>query len=236
MSLNIPEITSINLNTIQYVLASDKISDRQKIRFVNQNKAEIHHALSVEISPSEFRFVMQNRPLRKFKPIKNSLTKRGDKILLAKALGIEPVEVDDYIENVEEQLGKTEKLSFLSKDKTDAIKTYVYRHGSTDGITAMLNYELKSSNDLLNTLYRTLEYHTGGIADYFIRPIHKMSNKTLIRLYNVIDDNIKEAQKSGSISKEESEEVSRWALIRIYQIQNNSSFINAVKTLKVLNG
>ena len=234
--MEIPPITSINADTIHRILASDKISDRQKIRFVNQNKVEIQHALNIEITPKEFKYILSHRPLQKFKPIKNSLTKRGDKILLAKTLGIEPNEVDDYIENVQDAMADVDELSFLPKDKLDAIKTYIYRHGSKDGIVNFLDYELKTSKDFLQTLYRTLEYHTGGLADYFIRPIHKMSNNTLIRLYNVIDDNIKDARQNGKISAEESNEISRWALIRIYQIQNNSKFINAVKTLKALNG
>ena len=234
--MNVPEVQSINLNTIHSILASDKISDRQKIRFINQNKTEIKHALNIDISPAEFKYIMKNRPLRKFKPIKNSLTKRADKVLLAKTLGIEPAEVNDYIDNVLNDLADIDKLSFLPKSKLDSIKTYVYRHGSKDGIVTFLDYELKNSGDILQTLYRTLEYHTGGLADYFIRPIHKMSNNTLIKLYNVIDDNINQARNSGRITKEESNELSRWALIRIYQIQNNSTFINAVKTFKVLNG
>ena len=175
---------------------------------------------------------MKGLPLLKFKPIKNSFTKRGDKILLAKTLGIEPAEVDDYIENVQEDMSDIDKLSFLSKDNLDAIKTYVYRHGSKDGIEAFLDYELKYSKDILETLYRTLDYHTNGLADYFIRPIHRMSNNTLVRLYNIIDKNIEASRKAGAISEEQKNEISKWALVRIYQIQNNSKFINAIKTSK----
>ena len=57
----------------------------------------------------------------------------------------------------------------------------------------------------------------------------------MIKLYNVIDKNIENAYKSGSIDEKQKSEIARWALIRIYQIQNNSQFINAVKTFKVLN-
>ena len=85
-------------------------------------------------------------------------------------------------------------------------------------------------------MYRTLKYHTGGVADYFIRPVHKMSNNTMIQLYNVIDKNMQSAVEKGSITEEEYNKTARWALVRIYDIQNNSKLINAIKTYKVLNG
>ena len=152
-------------------------------------------------------------------------------------LGIEPPDVDEYIDGiVSKQFSEFSDLDFLDKDKLDAIKTYVYRHGSADGVVAFLDYELNVSNDKLKTLYRTLEYHTGGLADYFIRPVHRMSNMTMVRLYNVIDKHISTAKESGAITDEEYYKTAKWALVQIYQIQNNSKLINAIKTLKVLNG
>jgi hypothetical protein len=149
-------------------------------------------------------------------------------------LGIEPCEVENYISNVEDALADINKLGFLPKDKLDAIKTYIYRHGSKDEIVEFLDYELKTSGDILKTLYRTLDYHTNGLADYFIRPIHRMSDLTLIKLYNVIDKNLKNAMKTGSISEEQYYKTAKQTLIRIYQIQNNSKLINAIKTYKIL--
>jgi hypothetical protein len=233
--MNITAKDKVDLYTIRQVMTSNKISDSQKVEYIRRNRTEIKNVLSANISGAEFKGLMKNRPLQKFKPIKNSFTKRGDKVLLAKTLEIEPAEVDNYIESVEESLEDLSNLSFLPKDKIDAIKTYVYRHGNTDGIVAFLDYELKYSTDILKTLYRTLDYHTGGLADYFIRPIHRMSNNTMVRLYNVIDKNITNARNNGTVSYEESNEIARWALVRIYQIQNNSKFINAVKTFKELN-
>ena len=58
----------------------------------------------------------------------------------------------------------------------------------------------------------------------------------MVRLYNVIDKNLQSAIESGSITKEQYDETARWALVRIYDIQNNSKLINAIKTYKVLNG
>lgn len=230
----VDSIKTIDLYSVYKVLSSDKISDRQKTDFVRQNKTAIQQALDVKLSGSEFKSLMIGRPLEKFKPLKNSFTKRGDKILLAKTLGIELSEIDDYIKGVQEDLVDLDKLNFLPKDKLDSIKTYVYRHGSKDDIVAFLDYELKSSKDILSTLYRTLDYHTGGIADYFIRPIHRMSDNTMIRLYNIIDKNLDYAQNTGAISAEKKNEIARLALIRIYQIQHNSQFINAVKTYNTL--
>ena len=238
MSINVESISSIksiDLSTIHKVMSSSAISESQKEAFVRKNRSQIHEVLREHLTGSEFKFIMKNRPLRKFRFLKNSITKRGDKALLAMTLGISPAELNDYIEEVEEGLVDADKLSYLSKDKIDAIKTYVYRHGSTDNIEAFLDYELKNSKDMLATLYRTLEYHSGGIADYFIRPVHRMTNKTLVKLYNIIDKNITSARDSGSITEEEYDKTARWALVQIYKIQNNSKLINAIKTYKTLN-
>ncbi len=231
----IKSIDSINLSTVREVLTSNKISQSQKNDFIRQYKTQIQHVLDVKLTGTEFKIIMKNRPLQKFKPIKNSFTKRGDKIFLANVLGIEPAELDDYISNVEDALKDVGELSFLPKDKLDAIKTYVYRHGSKDGVEVFLDYELRTSKDILKTLYRTLSYHTSGMADYFLRPIHRMSNLTMVKLYNVIDKNILSARNTNSITEEQANETARWALIQIYKIQNNSKLINAVKTYKVLN-
>ena len=227
-------ITPITLSKVHEVLTSNKINDTQKTEFVRHYKTQIQEALDVKLSGTEFKWIMSNRPLRKFKPLKNSFTKRGDKIMLAKMLCIEPAELDDYISEVEDAMQDFDNLSFLPKDKLDAIKTYVYRHGSKDDITEFLDYELKSSDDILITLYRTLDYHTEGLADYFIRPIHRMSNATLIKLYNVIDKNLKNARDKGSLTEEQYNKTAKRALVRIYQLQNNSKLINAIKTYKVL--
>lgn len=231
---SINSVSNINLSTVREILSSNKISQSQKTVFMRKYKTEIQQALDIKLSGTEFNWIMKNRPLQKFKPIKNSLTKRGDKIMLANALEIEPAELDDYIENVSEALEDIDKLSFLPKDKLDSIKTYIYRHGSKDDIVNFLDYELKTSKDILKTLYTTLDYHTNGLADYFIRPIHRMSNLTMIRLYNVIDKNLSAARDIGSISDEQYNKVARSALVRIYQIQNNSKLVNAIKTYKIL--
>ena len=230
----ISSIDNIDLYTLREVLTSNKISRSQKVEFLRSNKTDIEKALDIKISSPEFKWIIKNRPIQKFRPLKNSFTKRGDRILLANLLSIEPSELDDYISNVTDALANVDKLMFLPKDKLDAIRTYIYRHGSKDDIVVYLEHELTESKDLLKTLYTTLEYHTGGLADYFIRPIHRMSNVTMVKLYNVIDKSLKKAYKDGSITQWQSDDIARWALIRIYQIQNNSKFINAIKTYKAL--
>ena len=187
-----------------------------------------------KISSMDFKTLMQKRALIKFRPLKNSFTKKGDKLILAKALGINPSEVPNYIKNVYSAINSLNSIKSLSPEKMEMLKTYVYRHGSKDELVAFLDYELNKVTDIEKTLYRTLEYYSGGIADYFIRPIHRMDNKTLIKIYNVINKNIQQARDNGRISDERSEKIAKWALIQIYRIQNNSKFINAIKTYKNL--
>ena len=232
--VGVPKISSIDINTLKKVLTSRDISESQKVQFIQKNKTEIAYTIKINISSREFKYIMENRPLQKFRPLKNSFTKLGDKKLLANALGIPETEVNEYIANVIDNIQKTKDLGFLSEDKLDTIKSYIYRHGSKDQLLVFLDYELKHSKDMLKTLYRTLEYHMGGVADYFIRPIHKMDNKTLIRLYHVVDKNLKNAKTNGSITDEQEAKISKWALIQIYDIQNNNKLINAIKTYKVL--
>lgn len=109
------------------------------------------------------------------------------------------------------------------------LKTYIYRHGSSEQLVEFFDFELQKSNNILKTLYKTLEYNNNGVADYFVRPIHRMSNKTLVEVYEVVDKNLKIAQDTGLITEKQSLETSEWALKRIYQIQHNSKFINSLK-------
>ena len=235
--MNIPKIEAVNFNIVHQVLTSNKISESQKIQFLRNNKTEIEQLIDIkEPIPTgkEYAILMKNRPLIKFRPLKNSFKKRGDKILLAKSLGIPLSEVDSYIQNVTEAMSEINQLSFLPEDKIDSIKTYVFRHGSKDQVVSCLEYELMKSKDILKTLYTTLEYHTGGAADYFLRPIHRMDNKTLLKIYNVIDKQLNNAEICNNITKEQNQKIAEWALIRIYKIQNNNKLINAIKTYKTL--
>ncbi len=232
--MKISKVDSVDLIMLQNVLASNKITESQKADFIKNNKTQIEKIIKFEVTPVEFKGLMKNRPLRKFRPLKNSFTKRGDKILLANTLGISVDEVQDYIKEAKEDMSDISDLRFLPQDKMESLKTYIYRHGSKDDIVSFLDYELHCAKDTLKTLYSTLEYHTGGIADYFIRPIHRMDNRTMVRLYNVISKHLDQAKSAGTITEKQNSDIAKWALIQIYKIQNNSKFINAVKTYSVL--
>lgn len=232
--MKVLKIEHLSLESLQKVLSSTDITYSQKIQFVNNNSAQIEEIMESKISNLDFREIMHKRALIKFRPLKNSFTKKGDKLILAKALNINPSEVSNYIKNVKDDIQSIDKINGLSPEKIDMLKTYVYRHGSKDELVAFLDYELSKAVDLEKTLYRTLEYYSGGVADYFIRPIHRMDNKTLIRVFQVINKNIEKAKTEGRISDVRSEKIAKWALIQIYRIQNNSKFINAIKTYKCL--
>ena len=226
----------IDLNSVRRVMTSNELTEAQKAEFLHKNATQIHHLVTTKITPKEFRAIMKNRRLRKFRFLKNSAVKYGDKIFLAESLGITPSEVAPYIDNVTDSLERGEDLGFLPKGADECIKTYVYRHGKRKQVVAFLDYELSKANDKLKTLYTTLEYNSGGAADYFIRPIHRMDNRTLVDMYNVIHKHLKLCQETGQLSEGQSLEIGEWALRQIYLIQNNSKLINAIKTYRTLNG
>lgn len=232
--MEIRRIELTDYDTVHNILTSNKITESQKRTFLQNNSAELKKMIEFHLTSKEFRCLMQARPLIKFKPLRNSFTKRGDKIFLANALDIDVSEVDSYIENVTEFLDETDKLSFLPPDKMDSLKTYVFRHGSKAQVITFLDYELTKAKDKIKAIERTLEYHTGGVADYFIRPIHRMDRNTFIKLYNVIDKHIHQAEENGSITEEDNMKAAKTALIKLYYIKHNNEFINAIKTYKTL--
>lgn len=232
--MKVEKIEPINWEYVQKVMTSNNLTEAQKAQFVKSNRTKIKEIIETKITSKEFENLMENRPLQKFRPLKNSYTKIGDKIILAKALSIEPNQVADYIKNVVNSMKDVKNINFLSPNTMDLIKSYVYRHGSKDELVAFLDYELTKSKHITESLYKNLNYYAGGIADYFIRPIHRMDNKTLVKLYNVIDKHIQISRQNGIITDEESKKLAEWTLIQIYKIQNNSKLINAIKTYKTL--
>ena len=232
--MKIQKIDKLNFETFQKVLESTSITDSQKVQFINQNMGQIEQIMKSKISNMDFKTLMQKRALIKFRPLKNSFTKKGDKIILAKALDINPSEVSSYIKNVAGSIQDINNIHGLSPEKMDMLKTYVYRHGSKDELVAFLDYELTQSKNLTESLYRTLNYYSGVIEDYFIRPIHRIDNNTLIKVYRIIDKHIKKSITEGNLTDADSKLVAKWALVQIYKIQNNSKLINAIKTYKNL--
>ena len=231
---SIMNIGYLDMQTIHQVLSSDKISYNDKIGFVRRNSDQIHDIVAAHITSAEYKTLMKGRPLVKFKFLKNSRTKRGDKILLAGSLGIPVTEVDDCISDASDEIENRTEMPMEPTERLDTMKTYVYRHGKKEEVINFLDYELSSAKDKLECLYRTLEYNAGGVADYFVRPVHRMSNRTLVSLYGVIDRHLSECERDGIVSKSEKDRNAEWALVRICHIQSNSKLINAVKTYKKL--
>ncbi len=229
---SINSVGVLNVAKIHKILASPELTDAQKADFIRKNSSEIKSVMKQEISRSEFAQMMQNRPLIRFRPLKNSFTKQGDKILLAKSLGISTKEIKKYINDIIDT--NFEIQDNLRKDNIEKVKTYVYRHGTKDEVVAFLRYELSDVRTTLEKLYKTMEDNSGGLCDYFSRPIHRMSNITLGKLYNTIDSCLRESEKAGFITKEKYNSTAIWALVRIYQIQNNSKLIRAYNLYKDL--
>ena len=228
----ITAINSIDTILLSKVLTSEKLTDNQKAEFLKNNAKAIKELVKAEISRAEFKKIMQNRPLIRFRPLKNSFTKKGDDIMLAKALNIEKNEIKKFITTIIEN--KFEIKNSQDKENIEKTKTYVYRHGTRDQIVSFLEYELSDVKTTLQKLYKTLEYNSGGLADYFSRPIHRMSNITLSKLYNTIDKSLHACEKAGVITKKELNSTSQWALVKIYQIQNNSKLLKAYEIYKDL--
>lgn len=233
---NINPIGNLDLYKVHEVMVSSKITTDQKIKFIKKNHSEISHLVDEKISGSDFRAIMANRPLIPLRPLKNSYTKAGDKKLLAIALGIKPINVDEYIKNVTLQVRSMQDLNTmgLSNDKYQEVKTYVFRHGTKEQVIDYLDYELAHAKNILQMLYHILEYNSGGVADYFIRPIHRLDNSTMLGIYNTINKNLKSSQNAGKITDVQAQETAEWALARIYKIQNNQRLKNAVKLYKEL--
>ena len=224
----IPEIP-IDVYTIGHVLASSTLTDAQKIQFIRRNSDEIKGIMEIELGSEDFNKIMDNRPLMLFKPIRNSFTKQGDRVLLAKTLEIPVNEMDDFVKKATRALPDGDEMKLYTKNQLNAIKTYVYRHGSQEQVIKFMDYELSNSKNIKNTLRKTLEYSNGGVADYFSRPIHRMKNETLLGLFAVINKNLEIAYNSGNLTEGEFVQISKAALARIYQLQSNSKFINAIK-------
>ena len=231
---SINKIKYLDFNTIHRVMTSSNITNGQKAQFIKNNAPQIHQIMETKITGKDFSYLMKNRPLIKFRPIKNSYTKRGDKKLLAASLNIEPSSLDAYIDRVNASLNIENERFSIDNDDIEKIKNYVYRHGKKEQVLKFLDYELSNAKDILKTLYHTLEYDSGGVADYFFRPIHQLDNNTMVRMYNIIDKNLKNAQNIGNMNVAKSEETARWALVRIYEIQNNQKLINAVKAYRAI--
>ena len=101
---SVGSMNSVDFYTIRKILTSNDISATQKTKFIKDNRSQIDRMVEQKISSPEFQYMMKNRPLEIFKPIKNSYTKRGDKIILSKALGLTKSQLDRYVDNVAKEI------------------------------------------------------------------------------------------------------------------------------------
>lgn len=228
----IDKISELNSLEVYKILASNKLSNMDKAEFIRENEHLIQNAMAQNITKSEFTTLMRHRPLIKYKPIKNSFTKHGDDIILSKTLGISPKDIQKTINAVIESDFEINNQHDL--DKIETMQTYVYRHGTKNQVIKFLEHELSDTKMTLTKLYRTLDMNSGGIAGYFSRPIHRMNNHTIKRLYKVIDGSLRKSQADGYINEEEFNSASKWALVQIYKIQNNQKIIHAYNLYKDL--
>lgn len=184
--------------------------------------------VQITMTKGDYAYLMKNRPLIRFRPLKNSFVKKGDKILLATALGVSNNQVDETIEEI---IDTNFDIMRFPKEYIDKAKAYVYRHGTKDQVLSFLKNELSDVKTNLQLLYKTLDDNTGGLCEYFQRPCHMMDNKTLGDIYKIVQDSLMNSQNAGEISADDNMKTANWALKRIYQIQNDSRVIRAAKVV-----
>lgn len=227
---NIP----IDVYSLHHILASEDLTDVQKLNFLKRHSDEVKGILEIELGTEDFNKIMANRPLMIFRPIKNVFTKTGDRIMLAKTLEIPPEELDGFVKKATRTLPKRGEASFISEEQLDAIKTYIYRHGSQEQVIKFMDYELSHTKNIKKTLRKTLSYTKGGVADYFTRPIHRMKDKTLLGLFETVLKNLSDRKDAGELTDDEVLKISKVVLARIYQLKENSKLKNSAKLKREL--
>src|SRR5574344_396717 len=127
--LSISAITPFNPTldtaTIRQVLSTEQLTDTQKAQFLRNNKTQIQDLMQDKITSSEFVNMMENRPLVRFRPLKNSYTKRVDKALLANALGIQTSQVDSFISDITDKFKRENRPDSALIDTNEKVKAYV---------------------------------------------------------------------------------------------------------------
>ena len=221
----------LDLYRVREIMTSNKISQTDKIKFLNENQATIKSLAEKKISGTDYESLMEIRPLKLQNPLKNVYIKFVDWKITAQALGVKPSEVKGYMGNIVDKLETMKDLKTLgiSEDVYKQIRTHVYRMGSKKQVITNLDYELHHTENILESLYHTLDYNSCGVANYFMFPHRRLDNATLIKVYNVIDKNLKSHSASGKISEANALQTAEWALAKIYEIQNNQHFQNAIK-------
>lgn len=227
----IKPMVTLDLCRVREVMTSNRITATEKINFLKENHDVIKSLAEQKISGAEYETMIGVRPLKLQNPLKNIGIKYVDWKLTAEALGIKPSEVKGYMGDIVDKLVTMEDLKTLgiSEDVYKTIRTHVYRMGSKKQVITNLDYELHHTENILDTLYHTLDYNSCGIANYFMFPHRRLDNNTLIKIYNVIDKNLKSSSAAGRITEANALQASEWALAKIYDIQNNQHFLNLIK-------
>ena len=132
-------VNSIDTLKLHRILTSEKLTDKQKAEFIKKNTTAVKNIVKTEITKYEFEELMSERPLIRFRPLKNSFTKKGDTIILAKSLGIAEKDIKKYINSIIEN--NFEIQDNLKKDNIEKVKTYVFRHGTKAQVVSFLEYE-----------------------------------------------------------------------------------------------
>lgn len=188
----------------------------------------------------EYKALLKDRPLLRYKPIRNSFLCKGDKKLLALGLGIETKQVNSYIKNIIKNNFDIQKVNEtlspkqtqLDEDKLKMVQDYVYRHGKKDEALAWLDYELSNVKSVMQRLYQTLKKSSGGVYDYFERPCHLLDNQTACKMHKSIKYGLDNAQAQGYIDENVNKTACEWALRQIYDIQSNQTVREALKIEK----
>lgn len=220
-------VDAISPYDVSKIVRNDSVAACAKSDLIKKNPEALQN-VQITINKSDFAHLMKNRPLIRFRPLRNSFIKRGDKMLLATSLGISEAEVGATIDDI---INTNFDITHFSYDNIEKIKSYVYRHGTKDQVLSFLENELSDVKTTLQKLYKTLDDNTGGLCEYYQRPCHMMNNETLEDIYNIVEGSLMNAQSAGTISQDDSACAAKWALKRIYEIQNDSRVIRAAKVV-----
>ena len=73
--MNVGKVDNLDFDKVYKVLNSSSLSEVQKTEFVLQNRSEIKKLVKIAINDKNYKALMDNRTLQKFRPLKNSYTK-----------------------------------------------------------------------------------------------------------------------------------------------------------------
>lgn len=226
-----------NINRIDPVDVKKFVVNESEMHALKNGTSRFH------LSRAEFALIMKNRPLIKYRPLKNSFTKRGDMKILAGALEIKPSWIDglidriienDFEDNMEYSSidGKWEKTNHIDENKLQMIRTYVYRHGKKEAMLKFFGNEIQNTKNLMQTLYRNFNSQLDGVSGYFSRPIHVLDSETVKILQNQIYARLDEAHAAGNITDEDRLEAAQYFLNWIGKIQGDSAVQRLYREMK----